>query len=510
MTQAALHFIVVNIALSLFYACYKFLLAQDTFLQTKRIYLQFSFLFSLFLPMANLNSWFVKHEIVPTVVANAAVLPEIYIAPAKSSFAWNAESVLVAVYALVGLALIIRFLVRLTNIANMRKGGRERMLFDTKVIELHQDIAPFSFARWIFVNPTLHTETELKEILAHESIHVKQAHSVDVIISELMLVFFWTNPFVWLLRQEIRQNLEFIADNKVVESGVDSKAYQYHLLKLSCQQPDIKFTNNFNILPLKKRITMMNKQKTSKAGLLKYSLIVPLAMALIFISNAQTGATKTRRTTGNTTNQAVKTQPEALQKKNFLSTTTPSPELTEPNTQTPTKNQVYDVCEKLPEYPGGMDALMKYLSQNIKYPIKAQENGIQGKVFVQFVVNSVGKIENAEIIKNVSPEIDAEALRVVNSMPQWTPGEQKGEKVSVHYTLPIGFTLDSGNARHNPVVLVDGKQMPAGYDISKNINPSNMAKMVVIKVFSEEEQKGQVEKYGQDALNGVIEITLKK
>jgi protein TonB len=113
------------------------------------------------------------------------------------------------------------------------------------------------------------------------------------------------------------------------------------------------------------------------------------------------------------------------------------------NKNIPAKNteNVYEVIEQMPQFPGGEQALLKYLSTNIKYPIIAQENGVQGKVIVRFVVNKSGEVENAVVLKAVDESLDAEALRVVNSLPDWIPGEQKGEKVSVYYTLPISFKL---------------------------------------------------------------------
>ena len=113
------------------------------------------------------------------------------------------------------------------------------------------------------------------------------------------------------------------------------------------------------------------------------------------------------------------------------------------NKNTPAKNteNVYEVIEQMPQFPGGEQALLNYLSTNIRYPIIAQENGVQGKVIVRFVVNKSGEVENAVVLKAVDESLDAEALRVVNSLPDWIPGEQKGEKVSVYYTLPISFKL---------------------------------------------------------------------
>lgn len=107
----------------------------------------------------------------------------------------------------------------------------------------------------------------------------------------------------------------------------------------------------------------------------------------------------------------------------------------------PKEEEVFMVVEKMPEFPGGMGELMKWLGKNIKYPAIAQENGVQGRVVVQFVVNKDGSIVDPQVIKSVDPYLDKEALRVVKAMPKWSPGEQRGKPVRVKYTLPVMFRL---------------------------------------------------------------------
>jgi protein TonB len=102
---------------------------------------------------------------------------------------------------------------------------------------------------------------------------------------------------------------------------------------------------------------------------------------------------------------------------------------------------VYTVVEEMPEYPGGEAALRKFISEKILYPVIAQENGIQGKVYVTFVVSADGSVKNAKIARGVDPVLDKEALRVVSTMPRWTPGKQRGKAVNVFYTIPISFIL---------------------------------------------------------------------
>jgi protein TonB len=113
----------------------------------------------------------------------------------------------------------------------------------------------------------------------------------------------------------------------------------------------------------------------------------------------------------------------------------------EPPKQQVEENKVFDVVEQMPSFPGGMGALMSWLSQNIKYPVIAAENGVQGRVIVQFVVEKDGSITDVKVAKSVDPSLDKEASRVVSAMPKWTPGKQNGSAVRVKYTVPVTFKL---------------------------------------------------------------------
>ena len=510
MTPATLDFIIVNIALALFYLNYKLFLSRDTFLRTKRLYLKFGFLFSLFLPFINIADWFPKEQLTQTITLNEITLPEFTVTP-KSAFSWDFGTVFWMIYMAVSAALIIRFAIQLLSIVRMRNKGTKTIIQNTEVIVISKEIAPFSFWKWIFINPTLHTESELTEILTHESIHTTQMHTGDVILSELMVIYFWINPFAWLLRGEIRQNLEFIADNKVLESGFDSKKYQYHLLQLSYQTPEVKLGNNFNVSPLKKRIIMMNQQKTNKAGLLKYSLVVPLTLALIISSNAQAIISKAKETLNeNSITTAVLQNPQKKQEQPVKTEIKSTPPVVKKDMQ------IYHVVETMPIFPGGEKNLIKYLSENVKYPTSAMESNIQGRVVITFVVNHEGKIEQAEVIRSVDPSIDKEALRVVNAMPQWIPGEQSGKKVSVYYTLPISFkleddkkpSLNSIDKNNPPVIFVNDVQMVKDFDLN-SIKPEEIKSINVLKPKDDKEKAEFIAKYGDQGANGVIRITKK-
>lgn len=506
----------VNIAIALFYLFYRLFFANDTFWKTRRFYLLFSILLSLTYPFLSIETWLEKQETIKTAIMSYNLLPEITVNAGVEAGFWNAETILSGIYMLVVSLLLVRMTFQLLSILNMRLRGKKALVQDVEVIVLTQKLTPFSFFSSVFLNPSLHNERETREILAHELTHVRQGHSYDVLISEVFTILFWYNPASWLMKRDMRQNLEFLADNHVISSGFDSKIYQYHLLQLSYQMPEVTLGNKFNVSPLKKRITMMNQQKSSKAGLLKYALIVPLALALIISSNAQTIVNKAKKVVDAkpSTTKVVNKKPEAI----LIESKTNIPAVEQgvisetPNVSGQNNdNKVYEVIEKMPEFPGGDNALIQYLTSNIKYPVLASEKGIQGRVIVRFIVGADGTVRNAEVVRSVESTLDAEAVRVVNSMPKWTPGEQNNEKVAVYYALPISFKLQGNDtktqkvsgAMSNALIVVDDVVMPAGFDI-KTIKPENIATIDVLKDAS------ATAVYGEKGKNGVVVIRTKK
>jgi TonB family protein len=523
MNDTLIYFLKVNIAIALFYLFYRLFFAGDTFWKTRRYYLLLSVLVSFGYPLLSVDNWLEKQESVKAIVVNYAMLPEFTVRPVQQTNWLTVENILLAIYAVGVFILFIRMVAQLVSIFRLKLQGSKQTIQGISIIALEKEITPFSFFNAVFMNPTLHNEHETREILAHELTHVRQRHSFDVLVSELLTIAFWFNPATWLLKGEIRQNLEFLADDKVIESGFDSKAYQYHLLQLSYQTPEVKLGNKFNVAPLKKRIIMMNQQKTGKAGLLKYSLIVPLALALVLSSNAQDVVKKMKKVVvaaQDTTAVKINTAKVETQKppiKTSMKFTAPVIKKQEEVVG----DEPYEVVEKMPQYPGGEKALMEYIGKNLHYPVEAQEKGIQGTVIVRFVVNAVGKVMNTEILRGVDPSLDKAGLTIVNSLQDWIPGEQNAKKVSVYYTLPIKFKLDgdskgttkeqvkSGisesfeiNGDTKPLYIIDGK--PATEVEVKALKPENIKSISVLKDAS------ATAAYGTRGLNGVVLVVLKK
>lgn len=524
MNPALIYSLKVNIAIALFYMFYRLFFAGDTLWKTRRFYMLFSVLISFAYPLLSIEHWLQGQNQVQELVMTYAQLPEFTVNADKG---FSLIFLIGTIYLSMVFILLVRMLLQLISILNIRKSGNFAIVLNTRVMTINKEIAPFSFFGTIYINPALHNEEETRQILLHELTHVRQCHSLDVIISELLCITFWINPAAWLLKREIRQNLEFLADNKVINSGFDRKSYQYHLLQLSYPTPDYRLTNKFNVLPLKKRIVMMNQKKSSKSTVLKYLLIVPLSFSLVLISNAESLVSKAKdmlqQETLTSLNMSSAVQNEKNvsandfvvigysaqkepQKKAAIATPSPSAESG--------KDDVFQVVEQMPKYPGGNQAMFKYLGENIKYPAKAQQDGIQGRVICSFIVNVDGSIADTKIVRGIEPNLDAEAIRVINAMPNWEPGMQRGNLVRVKYTLPINFQLSGDKAQKNenplnavmvnkPLIILDGVTQPAEFDLNK-INPNNIDNIEVFKEAS------ATDKYGESGKNGVIKITSKK
>ncbi|MFC0771570.1 M56 family metallopeptidase [Terrimonas alba] len=195
---------------------------------------------------------------------------------------WSTWNWLLAIIAAGCLVMLLRLCIQLVSFKRMVKNARLITDEEIRFYQVNKNIIPFSFGNSIFINQHLHTEVELKEIIKHEFVHVKQRHTADIIWAEVLCILNWYNPFAWLIRKAIRQNLEFIADSKVLEKGMDKKRYQYLLLKVIGNN-HFSIASQFNFSSLKKRIIMMNKMKTARIHMVKFLFILPL-LAILLLS----------------------------------------------------------------------------------------------------------------------------------------------------------------------------------------------------------------------------------
>ena len=427
----------VNIAIIVLYGLYCLCMDKDTFFNVKRAFLLAIFAFALCYPFMDYSfNWGVAVERAGHILTEKItifILPE-NIAPAQTmdeSFAVNTKLNWFSAIYLIGVILFIsRIIFQLTGIAaNIRK-SRTVYLFGKRVYISEQPTNPYSFFGYIIMDKNVIAENELQEILRHEETHIKQWHSVDVILSQIMVAFCWFNPFVWLMNREIRMNLEFLADRSVLKSGYEPEHYQAHILRLSYHKAAARLYNNFSFSPLKNRIKMMNKKKTPGIYFLKYILIAPAVLTLLLLNSSfkaeETGFIKTDSmpVTGITEQQTaiadtVKSKPA------------------EPE-------EIYILVDQMPTFNGGgFEKAREYVYKNLRYPQEARENNIQGTVRLSFVVDKTGKVKNVIIVRSSgNKSLDEEAVRVVESMPEWTPGKNKGKPANVRWQILVQFSLN--------------------------------------------------------------------
>jgi TonB family protein len=423
-----LYLLQVNVGLILFYALYKLVCTRDTFFRSRRFILIVSLVLPFILPFIDVREWLESRDrmIMLTHFDYSAVLPEIVVG-SEAAETGNRVFVLsewIGYLYLAGvLVLLVRLAVQAFSLSRLILRMPEKEINGVRVKCLNDPSGPFSFFRWIFMNPAAVKEDEINEILTHEMAHVKQHHSVDVLLAEMVSICCWMNPFAWLLKREVRLNLEFLADRKVMEAGFATKSYQYHLLGLAYNHK-YGLSNNFNFSHLKQRIIMMNKKKSNGAGHIKYALFVLPAFALLVAGNISCSQDAS---------QTEDAKEEVV--------APVSPEAKEAPADSTAKEEVFMVAEQMPEYPGGMKEMLKFLQENVKYPENAMKNNVQGRVIVQFVVEKDGTPTEFKVLRSVDPDLDAEALRVMKAMPKWKPGMQKGQVVRVKFTVPVSFKL---------------------------------------------------------------------
>lgn len=531
------YWIKTNIALLLFYGMYKWFFSSDTFFTLRRYTLLAMSLTALLYPAIDL-SWMAHQSTVIQTLKESYVLllPEVEVLATDTSqahvFDWKAIASIV--YMIIAGMLLLRLIDMVGQVLRIRYKSLPLFLRGIRVRKIRSNDTPFSFFHWIFLNPSLHTENELAEILAHEQVHTTRHHTIDVLLSEFLLLLCWPNPAAWLFVKEIRKNLEFEADSQVVRSGFKSKNYQFHLLRLAQQPTAMAICNHINVSPLKERIIMLNKKKTNPAKRVVYTLLIPVAGLFVMANSAtalavsenvvdktvaaveefapalasianpspqapkkaeetkavkeakqnaeksKEAAEKAKQEAGAVKQNAEKMKKEATEAKQQVKAANQNinaakqqakvanqnANATKQHVETAKKNleetkqkaesakqvanqekegklerPVYKLVDTKPEYPGGEAGLLSEIGRNVKYPIKAAENGIQGRVICQFIIEADGSISNPEVIRPVDPDLDKEALRVIKTLKKFTPGKQRGEAVAVSYVIPVMFRL---------------------------------------------------------------------
>lgn len=537
----------VALCLVAFYLVYKLLLSRETFFGFNRAVLLGMAAVSLLLPLVHFTV-----EDAPAAAGGFVVVEDIVmqaVAEDAPAFTVTVAQVCFLIY-VAGVAFFLcREVWSLFSLRRMIRGGRHVSTDGgVNVVVVSGDVSPFSWMGNIVISEKDYADSP-EYILVHERAHVAARHSVDILLCDLLIVFQWFNPAAWLLKAELQCVHEYEADSRVLASGVNASDYQLLLIRKAVGDKLFSMANNLNQSSLKKRITMMLKKKSNPWSRARMLVAIPVAAVAVVafatpkaesLSNvieSESDALVSRVVPAVKAQAAeplpVVTAAPATAAEPVQAVADAQPKADAPEAVVPDgDDKVYDIVEQQPEFPGGQAALMNFLRETIKYPAEAAKNGIEGRVIVRFVIGSDGTVGNVEIVRGVDPQLDAEAVRVINAMPKWTPGKQDGKPVAVKYTIPVTFRQDDGAAdgkaqpdglkgsmikingkvaagpvtqtiklEGSPYFIVDGKHVE---DIS-NIKPDQIDHINVYK-----DAKHTTDKYGDVAKNGVIEVTLKK
>ena len=548
-----------SFCLAVFYLFYRLLLSRETFHRFNRIALLGILLLSCLLPFVEVS---VRRpvEMYQTMMTWEQWLLLADLAGTETHAVQVQENVvtwiqgLLLVYLFGILFFMLRNIYSLFGLWVLLKSGRREKVSDyvvtvvKAVLIVHErDISPFSWMRYIVISQKdLHENG--REILTHELAHIRNRHSWDLFAADICIFFQWFNPAAWLLKQELQNIHEYEADEAVINEGINARDYQLLLIKKAVGTRLYSMANSFNHSKLKKRITMMLKEKSSPWARLKYLYVLPVAAIAVTafarpevsetveeISavkvNDLTAIVETKVAESSGQLLPVQSVPKDSVNRKSKVAVQQMDELVvvgyASKDSVKDREPVFNVVEQMPSFPGGMEALMQYLAKNMRYPVEAQKNKVQGRVVVGFIVSKDGDIKKAHILRGVDPELDAEAIRVIESMPRWMPGMQRGKAVAVSYTLPVMFRLTedalglklveaSGSTAgeldkgvtfsyaegKQPLCIVNGKEVD--WAVMRALNPDRIKSITVLK-----DKAILEEKYGEKGQNGVLLITLK-
>ncbi|MCA1758763.1 MAG: TonB family protein, partial [Bacteroidales bacterium] len=426
----------------------------------------------------------------------------------------------------------------------------------------------------------------LAMIVAHENIHVNEKHTLDILFTEILFLLQWFNPFAWLIKDAVKNNLEYKTDDKIVKTN-DPQTYQLAMVALADKKGVAPFLTALNGSQLKNRIVMMKKKTESKFALLKRLVLLPLLAVLVMgLSNREvkteivqaqnqnieifpeiqqdttvseidknpvnkkpdqagykasinlnsaafdTSTDPLYVVDGKITKEINQIPPQDIESidvlkdnsatafygnkgKNgviLITTKSKSYKYLDDNAQNvrPVPQEEIKELEEMPEFPGGEAALKQYIANNTRYPESEKETGIHGRAYVTFKITKEGKVTDARIARGLHPPMDKEAVRVVNSMPDWKPGKKDGKPVDVNYTVPVEFALKDypvrvSRATQNlsvaePLYILDGEKLQGKLD---DINPDDIKSIDVLK------GETATKFYGEKGKNGVIVIQTK-
>lgn len=396
-----------SLSLGILFLIYWIFLRRDTFFQLNRIFLIFTGFLSLVVPVLPFER--IMYEPVSSLVV---LLRTVMINPGniqgKEIGNIPGFSILTLIYFTGVIIASTRFLGRIIQLFFLVHYSETRRENGHRLVFLDRNFSPFSFFNLIFIHEKSIVQGDLGSILAHERIHIKQVHTLDILLAELLIIVQWFNPFAWLISRELKRIHEFLADEGVIREGIPLPDYQQLVLNETMGIQVNNLTNNFTVSHVKNRIIMMTKKRSGNWSKSKALLALPVIIATGLFFSASTNILNNRQ--------------------NKIKTESPK--------------RAVSALDEQPSYPGGEKAMFAFILENIKYPEEAKKFGAVGKVFITFNIETDGRLSDVKILRGFDKDCDVEALRVVKLMPKWNPGKKNGNAVKTNFVLPIKFALD--------------------------------------------------------------------
>lgn len=498
------YFVQSSVILALFYIIYFLLLRNERFFTEIRGFLLLSLCTAILLPFIKIPYTVLVEAVENTVIAGDLSFVSGSVEPViKQESFFTLSTIVFLIYLLVASILFIRSLIKVGQIYRMISGKQYTVIDNFKIVLLGQSIPAFTFFGYIVINREEFNNESRQNILAHEKVHAQQKHWIDLLLVELMTIIFWFNPFVWLFQLALKQTHELLADDGVIAHGYNIGQYQALLINQLMGAEVVGLANNFNYSINKKRMIMMSKDKSPKNRRYKLLMMFPVIVAVVIFNLrieevhakeatvAEVHKQETVKITGvvlanddkpipgatvlvegtsigTVTNFNGEFELSIVKSANInvsfiaLETKKISVEdfvlngkktdkgyflkikLKAENEQPLAEDDVHVLVDEKPVFPGGDLAMRKHIARTVKYPREAQKKGIEGKVLVTFVINKLGEVEKARVMRSVCPSIDKEAIRIVSTLPKWIPGKMDGSPVNVSYTIPLSFGLQNG------------------------------------------------------------------
>ena len=435
-----IHILKSSACLALFYLCYRMLLSKETFHRFNRILLLSIIMLSFLLPFIEVTMQKMPEMTVFFLLLEEAM--ETYetqhldvLAETPNRFPWN--TLIFSVYVSGTLFFLLRHAWSIGRMLCLLRTCRKEEREDGITLYIHQaKVAPFSWMKLMAISEE-DLEKHSEAILAHERAHIRNHHSWDLLLAQACVFLQWFNPAAWLLKKELQTIHEYEADEYVIRNGMDASTYLLSMIEKTVGTRLFTIANNFNQSLLAKRVTMLNKAKSRPLARLKYLYVLPIS-ALAIVAFARSEVSNPFMPSNNQLqylNEMVVT--------GYVPQKTGQADMDEKIKTGTVKRETTTPMNRIPSYLRGKSEALKFLARYTKYPISALKAKVEGRVLVKFVVERDGSISDIDIYKGVSPDLDAEAIRVLNMMPKWISDKQKGEKEAETFIMPISFRLES-------------------------------------------------------------------